>query len=190
MVRSVKINKFIREGSEMKTGRILVLLVLVMGLLAGPWQAPAEAIMLGRPGQIINLYYSYDPQPHWAQIKPDGSISDFTLATGQTFIMTSISLRFYVTDPATQTGPYRFFLLGPNSSRMYISMLNDAKYPGSETIWGGALNAADTDTQPGVAFSVLPTPQVKQLPQPPTSPNEGPVRSGTFYITIRGYVYP
>jgi hypothetical protein len=190
MVRSMKFTQILMEGFEMKTGRFLVLLALVFGLLAGPWQAPAAAEMLGRPGQFINLLYSYDPQPHWAQVKPDGSISDFTLAPGQTFIMTSVSLRFYVTDPATQTGPYRFFLLGPNASRMYINMLNDAKYPGSETVWGGTLNVADTDVQPGVAFSVLPTPQVKQLPQPPTSPNEGPVRSGTFYITLRGYLLP
>ena len=51
-------NEFIREGSEMKTGRILVLLALVIGLLAGPWQAPAEAEMLGRVGQIKNLDYT------------------------------------------------------------------------------------------------------------------------------------
>ena len=75
----------------MKTGRFLVLLALVMGLLAGPWQAPAEAEMLGRPSQIINLSYSYDPEPHWAQTKPDGSISVFTLAAGQSFIMTEYS---------------------------------------------------------------------------------------------------
>ena len=34
----------------MKTGRILVLLALVMGLLAGPGQAPVEAVMQGRVG--------------------------------------------------------------------------------------------------------------------------------------------
>ena len=174
----------------MKTGRLLVLLVLVMGLLAGPWQAPAEAEMLGRPGQIKNLYYSYDAQPHWDQTKPDGSSSVFTLAPGQSFIMTSIGVRFYVTDPATQTGPYRFYLLGPNPSRMFIANLSDIKYPGSETVWGGGLNATETNTQPGVAFSVLPTPQVQQMPPPPTNPNSGPVRSGTFYMTVRGYMLP
>jgi hypothetical protein len=191
MVRSVKLIKILMlEGSEMKTGRLLMLLVLVLGLLAGPWQAPAEAEMLGRPGQIINLYYSYDPQPHWAQIKPDGSISNFTLAPGQSFIMTSIGVRFYVSDTGTQTGPYRFYLLGPNQSRMFIANLSDIKYPGSDTVWGGGLNAFDSNTQPGVAFSVIPTPQVQQIPQPPDSPNSGPVRTGTFYMTVRGYILP
>lgn len=52
MVRSITMNEFIMEGSAMKTGRILVLLALVIGLMAGPWQAPAEAEMLGRVGQI------------------------------------------------------------------------------------------------------------------------------------------
>jgi hypothetical protein len=183
----MKMNKLIMEGSVMKIGRFLVLLALVSGLLAGPWQAPAEAEMLGRVGQIKNLTYS---DQNWYQINPDGSSSIFTLAPGQSFIMTSVSLRFYVTDPATQTGPYRFFLLGPNASRMYINMLNDAIYPGSETVWGGTLNVGDTNVQPGVAFSVLPTPQVKQLPPPPTNPNEGTVRTGTFYITLRGYTIP
>ena len=52
-------NEFIREGSEMKTGRFLVLLALVIGLLAGPWQAPADAEMLGRVGQMKSLGYGY-----------------------------------------------------------------------------------------------------------------------------------
>lgn len=182
----------------MKTGRFLVLLVLVLGLLAGPWQAPAEAEMLGRPGQFKNLYYN-NTEGKWYETKPDGTSAVFSMGEGQTFIMTMIAARFYVSgDPALQPGPYRFYLLGTNSSRLYINNLTDIKYPGSETVWGGGI----TDTlTPGAVFAVLvpesnppryvlPTPQVKQLPEPPTSPNEGPVRSGTFYITVRGYTLP
>ena len=72
-------NKLIMEGSVMKIGRFLVLLALVSGLLAGPWQAPAEAEMLGRVGQIKTLYYSGG---NWYQNKPDGTSSLFTLAAG------------------------------------------------------------------------------------------------------------
>ena len=41
----------------MKTGRFLVLLALVIGLMAGPWQAPAEAEMLGtsQPNEKFGL---------------------------------------------------------------------------------------------------------------------------------------
>jgi hypothetical protein len=187
MLLSIKVNQFILEGSEMKTGRFLVLLALVIGLLAGPWQAPVEAEMLGRVGQLVSLYYN---NGSWYQIKPDGSNTTFALAPGQSYIMTSIGVRFYVTDPATQTGPYRFYLLGPQSSRMFIANFSDLKYPGSDTVWGGGINPTDTNTQPGVAFSVLPTPQVTQIPSPPADPNSGPARSGTFYMTVRGFVVP
>jgi hypothetical protein len=181
--------EFLCGGLEMKTGRILVLLVLIIGFLAGPWQAPAQAEMLGRVSQFKNLYY-HAGEGTWYETKPDGSSAVFTLATGQSLIMTSISLRFYVSDPSTQTGPYRFYLLGPNSSRMYINNLNDIKYPGSDTVWGGGLHSSDSDLQPGVAFSVLPTPQVQQLPSPPANPNSGPIRTGTYYMQLRGYTIP
>ncbi|MDO9531029.1 MAG: hypothetical protein Q7O12_02715 [Deltaproteobacteria bacterium] len=167
----------------MKTGRFLVLLALVMGLLAGPWQAPAEAIMLGRVGQIINL--SYDA-PNWKQTKPDGTTSIFTLAPGQSFIMTEIRVRFYAT--IINSGPYRFYLLGPQSSRLYITNLNDVMYPGTQTVWGGA--STDTNLVPGVVFTSPPTPEVRQMPSPPANPNSGDVRPGTFYLTVRGYVLP
>ena len=108
-------NEIIMEGSEMKTGRFLVLLALVIGLMAGPWQAPAEAEMLGRVGQIKSLCNSTNG--NWYQTKPDGTSSPFTLAPGQSFVMTEIRARFYVTDPATDTGPYRFYLVGPSSTQ-------------------------------------------------------------------------
>ncbi len=122
------------ESSEMKTGRCLLLLVLVTGVLAGSWQAPAEAVMLGRVGQIRTLYYS---PPNWYQNNPDGTTSPFTLAPGQSFLMTELHARFYVTDPATQTGPYRIYFVGPNSANLYLFNLTDIYYPGSETVWGG-----------------------------------------------------
>jgi hypothetical protein len=181
----MKITEFILEGSEMKTGRILVLLVLVLGLLAGPWQAPAEAEMLGRVGQIKTLYYSGG---NWYQNKPDGTSSLFTLAAGQSFVMTEIRARFYVTNPANDTGPYRFILLGPNSSNLYAANLIDFKYPGSDTVWGGTL--VELNLQPGYVFITPPTPQVRQLPPPPANPNSGDIRTGTFSLMMRGYVYP
>ena len=87
-------NEILLEGSEMKTGRILVLLALVMGLMAGPWQAPAGAEMLGRVGQFKNLFYD-NSDGKWYQTNPDGTLSIFTLAAGQAYVMTQISVRFY-----------------------------------------------------------------------------------------------
>lgn len=118
----------------MKMGRFLVLLALVIGLLASLWQAPAEAEMLGRVGQIKGLYYS---NGNWYQNNPDGTSSLFSLAPGQSFIMTEIRVRFQAADPGIDTGPYRFILLGPNSSNQYAANLPDFKYPGSDTVWGG-----------------------------------------------------
>jgi hypothetical protein len=178
-------NEFIREGSEMKTGRLLVLLALVMGLMAGPWQAPAEAIMLGRVGQIKYLEYTGGS---WTQVLPDGSTSTFTLRPGQSFVMTDIRAQFYVIDPAIDTGPYRLFFVLPNSTIMYIANLTDFKYPGFDTVWGGTIS--ESNLEPGVVFGVLPDVIVKQVPKPVMNPNYGPVRNGTFYMTIRGYVYP
>jgi hypothetical protein len=171
----------------MKIGRLLVLLALVMGLMAGPWQAPAEAIMLGRVGQIKTLAYNPAAQT-WSELKPDGTSSLFTLAPGQSFIMTEIRGRFYVTTPASDTGPYRIYLVGPNSSTPYIANMTDITYPGSSTIWGGLIT--ELNLNPGYIFSVLPTARVQQMPPPPTNPNDGPVRSGSLYMTIRGYVVP
>jgi hypothetical protein len=185
MVLSVHMNQFIMEDSEMKTGRILVLLALVIGLLAGPWQAPAEAIMLGRVGQINNLFYK---NGSWYEYKPNGSTPLFTLSAGESFVMTEIRVRFYVSNTNTETGPYRFYLMGPQSSRLYFNNMSDIMYPGSQTVYGGAFN--DINLEPGIVFTSPPIPQVQQLPQPPTNPNEGPLRSGTFYITARGYVLP
>jgi hypothetical protein len=88
----------------MKTGRLLVLLALVIGLLACPWQTPAEPIMLGRVGQFKSLGYS-SANPHWYETKPDGTTSLFTLAPGQLFVMTEFRGRFYAADPAIDTGP-------------------------------------------------------------------------------------
>jgi hypothetical protein len=169
----------------MKTGRFLVLLALVMGLLAGLWQAPAEAEMLGRIGQIKTMYYSGG---NWFLNNPDGTTSPFTLGPGQTFLMTEFHARFYVTDPATQTGPYRIYFLAPNSANLYLFNLTDFIYPGSQTVSGGTVEVYNLN--PGYLFSVLPTLQVKQLPPPPQPSNSGPVRTGTFYVTARGYVYP
>lgn len=181
----------------MKTGRFLVLLILVIGLLAGLGQAPAEAEMLGRPGQFKNLSYN-NTEGKWYELKPDGTSSAFIMGEGQTFIMTMISARFYVSDPVNQPGPYRFYLIGSNGSRLYFANLNDIKYGNLDTVFGGGI----TDTlTPGAVFAVLvpqsnppqyilPTPKVQQLPQPPASPNNGPDRTGTFYITVRGYMIP
>ena len=173
----------------MKMGRLLVLLALVMGLMAGPWQAPAEAEMLGRVGQIKSLYYSGG---NWYQTNPDGTTSAFTLAAGQSFIMTDLRARFLLPTAATTAnpGPYRFYLVGPapNLTNMYITNLSNVISPADEKVWGGSVT--DANLEPGAVFSVLPTPQVRQLPDPPASPNSGAIQSGAFYMTIRGYVYP
>jgi hypothetical protein len=181
-------NEFIREGSEMKTRRILVLLGLVTGLLAGPWQTSAPAEMLGRPSQMINVGYAGGTGQNWYQTKADGTTSLFTLAPGQSFIMTEFRGRFYAADPATDTGPYRLYLLGPNSSAQYVVNLPDFKYPDSDTVSGGVL--VETNLQPGYVFIAPPTPQVRQIPPPTTNPNNGPVRNGTFFLMMRGYVVP
>jgi|GEM_PF-2280433 len=171
----------------MKTGRFLVLVVLVMGLLAGLWQAPAAAEMLGRVAQIKSLGYNVS-NGNWYETKPDGTSALFTLAPGQSFIMNEIHARFYVTNPATDTGPYRIYLLAPNSSAIYIANMIDFKYPGSDTVSGGVIG--ETNLHPGYVFNTPPTPQVRQMPPPPANPNSGPVRTGTFFMTIRGFVYP
>jgi hypothetical protein len=175
-------------GSAMKTRRILVLLVLVVGLLAGLGQAPAEAELLGRPSQMISLGYGGESGGNWYQTKPDGTSSLFTLAPGQSFIMTEFRGRFYATDPASDTGPYRLYLLGPNSSIIYVANLPDFTYPHSNIVSGGVL--VELNLQPGYVFIAPPTPQVRQLPPPPDNPNSGPVRNGTFFLMMRGYVVP
>jgi hypothetical protein len=180
-------NEFIREGCEMKTGRILVLLALVMGLLAGPWQAPAEAEMLGRVQQMRSLGYS-STSPNWYETKPDGTVTLFTLAPGQSFVMTEFRGRFYAANPATEPGPYRLFLLAPNSSGIYVANMTDFIYPGSATVSGGTL--VELNLQPGYVFIAPPTPQVRQIPPPPTNPNSGPVYTGNFFLMMRGYVVP
>ena len=187
MLLNMTMNEFILEGSEMKTGRFLVLLALVIGLLAGPGQFSADAAMLGRVGQIKQLHWTGSG---WSQTLPDGASSAFTLASGQYFVMTEVRVRFFVTDPlGVDYGPYRFYLLGPNSTRIYIANATDLKYPGSETVWGGSFS--EVNLNPGYVFSVLPTPQVRQLPQPPTGPNDGPIRNvSAYYTTVVGYVYP
>jgi hypothetical protein len=175
-------------GLRMKIGRILVLLALVMGLLAGAWQAPAEAEMMGRVGQIIGVGYAGGSEGNWFQTKPDGSTALFTLAPGQSFVMTEFRGRFYAANPATDTGPYRFYLLGPNSSAQYVTNLPDFTYPDSNTVSGGVL--VELNLQPGYVFIAPPTPQVRQIPPPPANPNSGPVRNGTFFLMMRGYVVP
>jgi hypothetical protein len=180
-------NEFIGEGSEMKTGRILVLLALVIGLLAGPWQAPAEAEMLGRVGQMKSLGYG-SPNTNWYETKPDGTSALFTLAPGQSFIMTEFRGRFYATDPANNPGPYRLYLLGPNSSGIYVANLPDFQYPGSALVVGGVL--VELNLQPGYVFTAPPTPQVRRIPPPPDNPNSGPVRNGTIFLMMKGYVVP
>lgn len=171
----------------MKIGRFLVLLALVIGLLASSWQAPAQAVMLGRVGQMKSLGYA-SGNPNWYETKPDGTTSLFTLAPGQFFVMTEFRGRFYAADPATDTGPYRLYLLGPNSSAQYVANLPDFTYPGSLTVSGGVLS--ELNLQPGYVFSAPPTPQVRQIPPPPANPNSGPVRNGTFFLMMRGYVVP
>ena len=71
---------------------------------------------------------------------------------------------------------------------MYISTADDILYPGSETVWGGGF--PDETIVPGIVLYALPTPEMRQLLQPPANPNSGPVRTGTFYMELRGYVVP
>ncbi|MBU4230892.1 MAG: hypothetical protein L6277_07285 [Desulfobacterales bacterium] len=164
----------------MKTGRILVLLALVVGLTVGIWQAPAEAIMLGRVQQFKNIYYS---SGNWYEVLPNGTNQLFNLPQGHFFIMTMSSVRFYANTP--DTGPYRFYLLGPGNSFMYLLNLSNI-YAGS-ALWGGA---AGETLDPGIAFSIMPTPQVRQMPAPPANPNSGSPIEGTFYTFFRGYIFP
>jgi hypothetical protein len=178
------------EGSEMKTGRILVLLALVFGLLGGLWQGPAEAEMLGRVGQIKYVYFN---NGNWYQTLPDGTINQpFTLSKGQSFVLTEVRARFLLPAAAgtANPGPYRFYLMGPapNYARMYIANLTNVINPTDGKVWGGAVS--EFNLEPGIVFSVLPFPQVRQLPNPPADPNSGDIQTGSFYITIRGYVYP
>jgi len=169
----------------MKTGKFLVLSALVLGLLAGPWRAPAEAEMLGRVGQIKTLGYNAG---NWYQIKPDGTSSLFNMAPGQAFVMTEIRGRFYVTNPDPYKGPFRFNLVGANSTNLYTANLTDFKYPNSDTVSGGILT--EMNLNPGYVFIGPPTPEVRQIPPPPNSPSSGDVLSGSLFLTIRGYVYP
>jgi len=171
----------------MKTGKILVVVALVMGLMTGFWQAPAAAEMLGRIGQIKSLGYS-SANGKWYETKPDGTSALFTLAPGQSFIMTEFRGRFYAADPAIDTGPYRLYLLGPSSSPQYVANLPDFKYPGSDIVSGGAL--VELNLQPGYVFIAPPTPQVRQIPPPLANPNSGPVRNGTFFLMMKGYIVP
>jgi len=164
----------------MKTCRILVLMALVVGLTVGTWQAPAEAILLGRVQQFKNLYYS---SGSWYEVLPNGTNQLFSLPQGHFFIMTMSSVRFYAN--AANTGPYRFYLLGPGNSFMYLLNLTNV-YVGS-TLWGGA---AGETLDPGIAFSIMPTLQVRQVPDPPANPNSGSVVEGTFYTMFRGYIVP
>jgi hypothetical protein len=168
----------------MKACRFLVFLALIIGLMAGPWQAPAEAAgMLGRVGQIQNLYYS---SGNWYQTLPDGTTQAFILATGQTFIMTGAYVRFYAT--TTDTGPYRFLLKAPNGTQLWFENLNNITYPTTgATVYGGA---ASEILEPGIPISVSPTVEVRQLPQPPANPNTGTVIDGTFYMRVTGYIVP
>ena len=99
----------------MKTGRLLVLLALVMGLLAGPWQAPAEAEMLGRVGQIKSL--DYTGAGNWYQIKPDGATSTFTLRSGAIFCHDRVFVPgFMSSTPLSIPALIAFYFVGPNSS--------------------------------------------------------------------------
>lgn len=167
----------------MKSCRFLVFLALIIGLMAGPWQAPAEAAgLLGRVGQIKNLAYVSGT---WYDLLPNGTYPIFSLASGQSFIMTQVSARFYAT--TADTGPYRFQLMA-NSARVYVANLTDVTYPTTgATVYGGAvLETID----PGIVFSVLPSVVVRHLLQPPADPNSGDIVPGTFYMTIRGYIVP
>jgi hypothetical protein len=179
----MKINESNMEGSVMKTGRFLVLLALVIGLMAGPWQAPAEAEMMGRVGQMINLRYGGGT---WTMVLPDGTSQPFILTATQTFIVTAAYCRFYANTP--NTGPYRLYLKAPNQNALWIDNLNVINYPTTgATVWGGGI---DRVFDPGLAISVLPTLEVKQLPVPPNDPNSGPVVPGTFYMKATGYIVP
>jgi hypothetical protein len=171
MVQSTTMNQFIREGSGIKTGRILVLLVLAIGLLAGPWQAPAGAEMLGRVQQMRSLNYS-SSSPNWYETKPDGTVVLFNLAPGQSFVMTAFRGRFYADNPATDTGPYRLYLLGPNLSSIYVANMTDFMYPGSATVSGGTL--VELNLQPGYVF-IAPPPLRKcaKSLHPRTIPTQG-----------------
>jgi hypothetical protein len=171
----------------MRTGSMLVLLPLVVGLLAGPWKAPAEAEMLGRVGQNKSFGYS-SASGNWSETKPDGTSAPFTLAPGQSFIMTEFRGRFYATDPANNPGPYRIYLLGPNQSAQYVANLADFTYPGSNIVSGGVL--VELNLQPGYVFTAPPTPQARQIPPPPDNPNSGSVRNGTFFLMMKGYIVP
>ena len=156
-------NEFIREGSEMKTGRILVLLALVMGLLAGPWQAPAEAVMLGRVGQIKYLDYT---DGNWYQILPDGTTSTFTLAPGAIFCHDRYSGPVLCHRPRHRYRPLSLLPRGcPTQAIMYIANLTDFKYPGSDTVWGGRFLNRTWNQASSSPFS--PILKVRQLPQPP-----------------------
>jgi hypothetical protein len=184
------VKELLMEGSEMKTGRFLVLLALVIGLMGSLCQAPAEATMLGRVGQIKHVYYN---NGNWYQTLPNGTINQpFALTAGQSFVLTEVRARFLLPTAATSAnpGPYRFYLMGPapNYARMFIANLTDVISPADEKVWGGAVS--EMNMEPGIVFSVLPFPQVRQLPDPPADPNSGAIQTGTFYITIRGYVVP
>jgi hypothetical protein len=137
--------------------------------------------MLGRVQQFKNLYYN---SGNWYEILPNGTNQLFTLPQGRVFIMTMTSVRFYAAS-STNPGPFRFYLLGPGDSFMYLINLSNV-YAGS-TLWGGA---GGETLDPGIAFSVMPTPQVRQMPAPPANPNSGPVIEGSFYTMFRGYIYP
>ena len=115
--------------------------------------------MLGRVGQMISLGYAGGIGGNWNQTKADGTSSPFSLAPGQSFVMTEFRGRFYAADPATDTGPYRIYLLGPNSSAQYAANLTDFTYPGSVTVSGGVLT--ELNLQPGYVFIAPPTPQAR-----------------------------
>jgi hypothetical protein len=166
----------------MRARRILLLLLLAMGLVSV--STPAPAVLLGRVSQITQLYYD---NGNWFRIMPDGSTQAFTLSQGQSFVATGLYVRFYATTP--DTGPYRFFLKAPNGTSLWITSLNDLYYPTTgATVWGGGFS--ETPFTPGIAISVPPTVEVRQLPQPPANPNNGAVVTGTTYMRVTGYILP
>jgi hypothetical protein len=166
----------------MKSIRSWLLIFLAIALVTGAMQGPAAASPLKNVNQICHIYYD-NASSSWKRIMPDGTIQAFALSPGQSFILTGVYVRFYADTP--NTGPYRFYLMA-NTTRLWIENLSNV-YSDATTVYGGAIS--DT-IDPGVSFSVLPTMQVRQLPQPPADPNSGPIVTGTFYDHFVGYVAP
>lgn len=180
--------------------RIKRFIVVVLGLMflgSGINPAAADTGLLGRPGQMVTIYSTYQIPPASSQllhrILPNGGVEIFDIPSGKYFVLTGMKAIF---SPTYEEQPPFRLILRVNNTAVFAAELH--RTPSSAPLPVGTPTVQQTgiwtfsgmiNLDPGILLGEKLSVEVRQLAGY-HNPDQGTLVGGWLSLSLIGYFWP